>query len=61
MRSPHLPAIFLGSTAFVFINFGLPIYADEIGLDAVTIGGTYTVFMLTMLVVRPLVVLASTT
>ena len=55
MRSPHLPAIFLGSTAFVFINFGLPIYADEIGLDAVTIGGTYTVFMLTMLVVRPLV------
>ena len=55
MGANYLPAIFLGSTAFAFINFGLPIYADEIGLDAVVIGGTYTVFMLTVLVVRPLV------
>ena len=55
MSANHLPAIFLGSTAFVFINFGLPIYADELGLDALMIGGTYTVFMLTILFVRPLV------
>ena len=55
MGANYLPAIFLGSAAFAFINFGLPIYADEIGLDAVVIGGTYTVFMLTVLVVRPLV------
>ena len=55
MGASYLPAIFLGSAAFVFINFGLPIYADEIGLDAVVIGGTYTVFMVTVLIVRPLV------
>lgn len=55
MSVSYLPAVFLGSTAFIFLNFGLPIYADQIGLDAIVIGGTYTVFMLTMLLVRPLV------
>ncbi|NKB99110.1 MAG: MFS transporter [Pseudomonadales bacterium] len=55
MSNSFLPAVFLGSAAFVFLNFGLPIYADEIGLNAVVIGGTYSVFMGTILVVRPLV------
>ena len=54
-KAKYLPAVFLGSTAFGFLNFGLPIYADGIGLDAVTIGGAYTVFMGTMLIVRPLI------
>ncbi|NOX52714.1 MAG: MFS transporter [Gammaproteobacteria bacterium] len=48
-------AVFLGSTAFVFLNFGLPIRADDLGMSAVAIGGMYTVFTGTMLLVRPLV------
>jgi MFS family permease len=48
-------AVFLGSTAFVMINFGLPIRADDLGIDAVAIGGMYTTFTGTMLLVRPLV------
>ena len=54
-QSTHLPAIFLGSAAFVFLNFSLPIYADDLGASAVAIGGMYTVFTLTMLLVRPLI------
>ncbi len=54
-KPTHLPAIFLGSAAFVFLNFGLPIYADDLGADAVSIGGMYTVFTMTMLLARPLI------
>ena len=53
--SPYLTAIFLSSAPFVFINFGLPIQADEMGVDAVGIGAMYTVFTGTLLLVRPLV------
>jgi MFS family permease len=51
----YLPSIFLGSSAFVFLNFSLPIRADDLGLSAVLIGGMYTVFTGTLLLVRPLV------
>ncbi|NND82280.1 MAG: MFS transporter [Gammaproteobacteria bacterium] len=52
---PYLFAVFLGSSAFVFLNFGLPVRADDLGIDAVGIGGMYAVFTGTMLLVRPLV------
>ncbi len=48
-------AVFLGSTAFVFLNFGLPVRADDLGIDAVGIGGMYAVFTGTMLLVRPVI------
>lgn len=54
-KPTYLTAVFLGSTAFVFLNFGLPIRADNLGIDAVAIGGMYSVFTGTMLLVRPVV------
>lgn len=54
-KPTYLTAIFLGSTAFVFLNFGLPIRADDLGISAFGIGGMYAVFTGTMLLVRPLV------
>lgn len=51
----YLAPVFLGSTAFVYLNFSLPIYVRAQQVDAVVIGGMYTVFTLTMLVFRPLV------
>jgi MFS family permease len=51
----YLTAVFLGSTAFVFLNFGLPIRADDLGITAFGIGGMYAVFTGTMLLVRPVV------
>lgn len=51
----YLTAVFLGSSAFVFLNFGLPIRADDLGISAFGIGGMYAVFTGTMLLVRPLV------
>jgi MFS family permease len=55
-QSPtYLAPVFLGSSAFVFLNFGMPVYADELGIGAFGIGGMYAVFTGTMLLVRPLV------
>ncbi|XOV84971.1 MAG: MFS transporter [bacterium] len=54
-KSPYLNAVFLGSGAFVFINFGLPVRADDLGISATAIGGMYAVFTATMLLFRPLV------
>ena len=54
-NSNYLTAVFLGSTAFVFLNFGLPIRADDLGITAFGIGGMYAVFTGTMLLVRPVV------
>jgi len=51
----YLTPVFLGSGAFVFLNFGLPIRADDLGVSAMAIGGMYTVFTGTMLLVRPLI------
>jgi MFS family permease len=54
-NSPYLTAIFLGSTPFIFLNFSLPVRADDLGISAVGIGGMYAVFTGTMLLIRPLV------
>ncbi|MEM7003855.1 MAG: MFS transporter [Pseudomonadota bacterium] len=54
-KQPHNTAVLLGSASFVFLNFGLPVRADELGMDALAIGGTYTVFTATLLLLRPLV------
>ena len=51
----YLTPVFFGSFAFVFLNFSLPIRADDLGIDAVGIGGMYAVFTGTMLLIRPLV------
>ncbi|MEM7078067.1 MAG: MFS transporter [Pseudomonadota bacterium] len=53
--SGHVTAVFLGSAPFVLINFGLPLRADDLGVDAVGIGFMYTLFTGAMLVFRPLV------
>jgi MFS family permease len=50
-----LTPVFLGSLAFVFLNFSLPIYTRSLGADALAIGGLYSVFTVTMLLFRPLV------
>jgi DHA1 family multidrug resistance protein-like MFS transporter len=54
-KSTYLAPVFFGSTAFVFLNFGLPIRADDLGISALGIGGMYAAFTGTMLLVRPLV------
>ena len=54
-KPAFLNSIFFGSFAFVFLNFSLPIRADDLGIDAVGIGGMYAVFTGTMLLIRPLV------
>jgi len=51
----YLTPVFLGSTAFVYLNFSLPIYVREQQVDAVVIGGMFTTFTVTMLICRPLV------
>lgn len=51
----YLAPVLLGSTAFVYLNFSLPIYVRDQQVDAVVIGGMYTVFTATMLICRPLV------
>ena len=54
-KPQYLNSVFFGSFAFVFLNFGLPIRADDLGISAVGIGGMYATFTGTMLLVRPLV------
>ena len=54
-KPTYLTAVFFGSSAFVFLNFGLPIRADDLGITAFGIGGMYAVFTGTMLLVRPVV------
>ena len=56
IATPRLyPAVLFGSAAFVFLNFGLPVYTRESGASATAIGGLYTVFTLTLVVLRPLI------
>ena len=54
-KTNHSTAVFLASSSFVFLNFGLPMQADEMGLGALMIGGAYAVFTGTMLLARPIV------
>lgn len=54
-KPSYLNSIFFGSFAFVFLNFSLPIRADDLGITPVGIGGMYAVFTGTMLIARPIV------
>ena len=47
--------LWLVSLAFAFLSFGLPIYSKGLGASALVIGGLYSIFTLTILVLRPLV------
>lgn len=55
---PVFQPVFLGSLAFVLINFLLPVYTRQLGADAVAIGGMYTAFVVSLLIFRPLVGMA---
>lgn len=60
-EEPSIPVfqpVFLGSLAFVLINFLLPVYTRQLGADAVAIGGMYTAFVVSLLIFRPLVGMA---
>jgi MFS family permease len=50
----HQPVLF-GSLALTFLLFGLPIYGKSLGASALAIGGLFSVFTMTMTVLRPLV------
>ena len=54
-KPTYLNPVFFGSFAFVFLNFSLPIRADDLGIDAIGIGGMYATFTGTMLIIRPIV------
>ncbi|ERI93672.1 transporter, major facilitator family protein [Clostridiales bacterium oral taxon 876 str. F0540] len=48
-------AIMLGSFAFGFMSFILPIYTKRIGGNALTIGGLFSVFSIVTLILRPII------
>lgn len=47
--------VMLGSFAFGFMSFVLPIYSKKIGGDALSIGGLFSIFSLVTLLLRPLI------
>lgn len=48
-------SIMLGSFAFGFMSFILPIYSKRIGGNALTIGGLFSIFSFVALILRPLI------
>ena len=48
-------SIIFGSFAFGFISFILPIYTKEIGGNALSIGGLFSIFSIVTLILRPLI------
>jgi len=54
IRTIHYP-ILLGSLAFAFLEFFLPIYGKEMGASAVQIGGLFSMWAIAVALLRPLV------
>ena len=54
ITSLHKPVL-LGSLALTFLLFSLPIYGKLLGANALAIGGLFSAFTLTTVVLRPLV------
>jgi MFS family permease len=54
IRTIHYP-ILLGSLAFAFLEFFLPIYGKEMGASAVQIGGLFSIWAVAVALLRPLV------
>ena len=48
-------SIMLGSFAFGFMSFILPIYSKRIGGNALTIGGLFSIFSIVTLILRPFI------
>ena len=61
-KKPALPLqlpILLGCLGFGFLWFALPIYSKILGASALEIGGMFSVFSLTIALLRPLIGIAS--
>ena len=61
-KKPVLPLrlpILLGCLGFGFLWFALPIYSKILGASALEIGGMFSVFSLTIALLRPLIGIAS--
>ncbi len=54
IRTIHYP-ILLGSAAFAFLEFFLPIYGKELGASAVQIGSLFSIWAIAVALLRPLV------
>jgi MFS family permease len=61
-KNPVLPLqqpILLGCLGFGFLWFALPIYSRILGASALEIGGMFSIFSLTIAILRPLIGIAS--
>jgi MFS family permease len=62
VKNPVLPLqqpILLGCLGFGFLWFALPIYSKILGASALEIGGMFSIFSLTIALLRPLIGIAS--